>query len=385
MRPETMAVHVGVDKDHTHNSVITPIYATSTFAWTEECEPGEYRYSRAGNPTRAALQENLAALEGGTAAWATASGMAAITAVAFLLRQGDHVVGGRDLYGGTYRLFQDIMPQFGVTTSLVDMCDVDEVRAALRPETRLLWIETPSNPLLRITDIRAMVGLARERGLLTVADNTFLSPYFQRPLDLGVDVAVHSTTKYLNGHSDVVGGAVITGRDDLAERLALIVYGVGLGCSPFDAWLVLRGVKTLAPRMEAHQRGARAVAAFLQRHPLVQRVYYPGLPEHPGHELASSQQSGFGGMLSFELDTAALAPSDFLTRLRFFSVAGSLGGVESLVAQPWRTSHANMPDAAKREAGISPGTIRLSVGIEHPDDLLEDLDQALHVLHGNGR
>jgi cystathionine gamma-synthase len=374
MRPETIAVHVGVEKDESYHSVITPIYATSTFSRREE---GAYVYSRAGNPTRTALEENLAALEGGSAAWATASGMAAITAVAFLLRQGDHVVAGGDIYGGTYRLFCEILPQFGISFSFVDMTDLTQVRAALRPETRMLWIETPSNPLLHITDIRAVVEMARTHGALTVADNTFLSPYFQRPLDLGVDVVVHSTTKYLNGHSDVVGGAVITGNEEIAARLRVYVYAVGLGCSPFDAWLVLRGVKTLAQRMEAHQRNAFALAALLQGHPRVRRVFYPGLPSHPGHDVALRQQTGFGGMISFELDTDALDPREFLLRLRLFTPAGSLGGVESLVAQPWTMSHRNIPEEARRAAGMTPGTIRLSAGIEHPDDLVEDLAAAL--------
>ncbi|MCZ7662656.1 MAG: PLP-dependent aspartate aminotransferase family protein [Thermoleophilia bacterium] len=377
MRRETAAVHVGVAKDTAYNSVITPIYPSSTFCFDRVGENKGYDYTRSGNPTRTALEENLAALEGAGFARCTCTGMAAIVAVLFLLRQGDHVVAGHDIYGGTYRLFETLFPRFGVSFSFVDMCDESAVRSALRPETRMLWIETPSNPLLNIVDIAAMVAIAREHDVLTVADNTFLSPYFQRPLDLGVDVVLHSTTKYLNGHSDVVGGVVMATRADLVDRLGFIVNAMGLANSPFDAWLVLRGVKTLGPRMEAHQRGALALAAFLDGHPRVRRVYYPGLPHHPGHELAQRQQSGFGGMLSFDLDIEALDPDTFFGRLRYFSLAESLGGVESLIEQPWTMSHAGMGEEARRAAGISPGTMRVSVGIEHPDDLVEDMEQAL--------
>ena len=294
-----------------------------------------------------------------------------------LLSQGDHIVAGHDIYGGTYRLFETVLPRFGFSFSFVDMTNEAAVRAAIRPETRMLWIETPSNPLLNIIDIAAMVALAREHGLVTVADNTFLSPYFQRPLDLGVDVVLHSTTKYLNGHSDVVGGVVITSREDLGEQLSYLVNAIGLANSPFDAWLVLRGVKTLGPRMRAHEAGAGAVARFLQEHPRSLRTYYPGLEDHPGHELAKRQQTGFGGMVSFDLDMRALDPDSFFSRLRFFALAESLGGVESLIEQPWTMSHAGMSEEARRAAGISPGTMRLSVGIEDSDDLVEDLAQAL--------
>jgi cystathionine gamma-synthase len=377
MRDDTAAIHVGVSKDATYNSVTTPIYPSSTFRFDGVGSHRGYDYTRSGNPTRTALEENLAALEGGTFARATCTGMAAITASMFLLRSGDHVVAGHDIYGGTYRLFETLIPQFGITFSFVDMADAAAVRAALRPETRMLWIETPSNPLLHIVDIRAMVALARERGVLTVADNTFLSPYFQRPLALGVDLVVHSTTKYLNGHSDVVGGALVTASDALAEKLDVIVNALGLGESPFDAWLVLRGVKTLGPRMEAHQRNAFAAAGYLRNHPLVRQTYYPGLTDDPGHALASGQQSGFGGMVSFDLDLDALSAEVFFSRLRYFTLAESLGGVESLAEQPWTMSHAGISEDARRAAGISEGTVRLSVGIEHPDDLLEDLAQAL--------
>lgn len=377
MKRDTSAVHTGVAKDATYNSVITPIYPSSTFMFDRVGVNRGYDYTRSGNPTRTALEENLAALEGGTFARATCSGMAAVTATVLLLSQGDHIVAGHDIYGGTYRLFETVLPRFGFSFSFVDMTNEAAVRAAIRPETRMLWIETPSNPLLNIIDIAAMVAIAREHGLVAVADNTFLSPYFQRPLDLGVDIVLHSTTKYLNGHSDVVGGAVITSDDDLGERLSSLVNAAGLGNSPFDAWLVLRGVKTLGPRMRAHEAAAGAVSRFLQDHPKSLRTYYPGLEDHPGHELAKRQQTGFGGMVSFDLDVEALDPDAFFARLRLFALAESLGGVESLIEQPWTMSHAGISEEARLAAGISPGTMRLSVGIEDPDDLVEDLAQAL--------
>jgi len=377
MRRDTSAVHTGVAKDATYNSVTTPIYPSSTFMFDRVGLHRGYDYTRSGNPTRSALEENLAALEGGTFARATCTGMAAVTSALLLLSQGDHVVAGHDIYGGTYRLFETVLPRFGLTFTFVDVRDEAAVRSAIRPETRMLWIETPSNPLLNIVDIAAMVAIAQEHHLVTVADNTFLSPYFQRPLDLGVDVVLHSTTKYLNGHSDVVGGVVITSRQDLAEQLGYLVNAMGLANSPFDAWLVLRGVKTLGPRMRAHEAGAGAVARFLSAHPKSLRTYYPGLEGHPGHELAKRQQTGFGGMVSFDLDVDALSPDAFCSRLRVFVLAESLGGVESLIEQPWTMSHVGMSEEARVAAGISPGTMRLSVGIEDPDDLVEDLAQAL--------
>ncbi|HZJ03258.1 MAG TPA: PLP-dependent aspartate aminotransferase family protein [Thermoleophilia bacterium] len=379
MRKETEALHTGVDKDETFNSITTPIYMSSSFRFGAVGELPRFHYTRAGNPTRAALEENLVALENGRYAWVTGTGMAAITAVAFLLESGDHILAPRDIYGGTYRLFQNIMPRFDLSVSFVDMRDLEAVRRATRKETALVWIETPSNPLLQITDIRGVVEIASETGALTAADNTFLSPYFQQPLDLGVDLVVHSTTKYLNGHSDVVGGALITARDDLSAKLDLIVAGLGLSGSPFDSWLVLRGVKTLATRMEAHQKNASAVAHFLENHERVRRVYFPGLKSHPGHELALTQQSGFGGVVSFDLDLDAIRAEDFFASLRYFALAESLGGVESLAAQPWTMSHKTMPPSAREACGLGPGTVRLSVGIEHPDDLLEDLERAIEA------
>ena len=378
MRFETLSVHVGVDKDDSYNSVTTPIYPSSTFAFEElEKKRRGYDYTRTANPTRKALEENLAALEGGIAAYATCTGMAAETAVMFLFQQGDHIITGRDIYCGTYRMFERCFQQFGLHFSFVDMRDPAQVRAAIRPETRGLWIETPSNPLLNLIDLSAMAEIAREHHLLTIADNTFLSPYFQRPFEFGIDVIVHSTTKYLNGHSDVVGGAIIVNREEMAEKVFFYVNALGLGCSPFDAWLVLRGVKTLAYRMEAHQRNALALAQFLESHPAVTRVYYPGLKSHPQHELACRQMRGFGGMLSFDLDTGKVPLRQFFQRLTLFPLAESLGGVESLIEHPWSMSHVAMSEEARREAGITESTIRVSVGIENAEDLIADLEQAL--------
>lgn len=377
MRFETRCVHVGVDKDVTYNSCTTPIYPTSTFYWDDLQNNKGFDYTRSGNPTRQALEENIASLEGGVAATSTATGMAAVDAVMHLLKPGDHIIAGNDIYGGTFRLFQNIYKPMGYRFSLVAMSDPHAVRRALTPKTKCIWIETPSNPLLRLTDFAAVSAIARDAGALCVADNTFLSPYFQRPFEHGVDVVIHSTTKYLNGHSDVVGGCVVSRKTEHAERIAYIVNAVGLSCSPFDAWLVLRGIKTLPPRMEAHQRGAMALATMLREHPQVEAVYYPGLPDHPQHELAKRQQTGFGGMLSFDLKGGREAAERLLTRARLFYLAGSLGGVESLIEYPETMSHASMTADARREAGITEKTIRVSVGIEHPDDLVADLRQAL--------
>jgi len=377
MEFETRCVHVGVDKDSQYNSCITPIYPSSTFYWNDLATNSGFDYTRSGNPTRKALEENIASLEGGTDCKATCTGMAAITAVLHLFGPGDHIIAGHDIYGGTFRLFHDVYAKRGMHFSFVNMQDPANVRNAVRPETKGIWIETPSNPLLNIVDIAAVSGIAREAGAVSIADNTFLSPYLQRPFEHGTDIVMHSTTKYLNGHSDVVGGCVVTKDDEYAEKIGYIVNALGLACSPFDAWLVLRGTKTLGPRMQAHQRGAMALAQMLDEHPLVDRVYYPGLPNHAGHELAKKQQDGFGGMLSFDVAGGRQAAERVLYKTRFFQLAESLGGVESLIEYPETMSHASMTAAARREAGISEGTIRVSVGIEHPDDLVADIKQAL--------
>jgi cystathionine gamma-synthase len=377
MKQATQAVHTGVYVDTAYNSVTTPIYPSSTFYFDRLGHHRGYDYGRSGNPTRSALAENLAALENGRFADITATGMAAITSVMFLLNPGDHAIVGQDVYGGTYRLFHSVLAPMGYRFSFVDMRDLGNVEAAVRKETRCIWIETPSNPLLTLVDVPATTGLARRHGLLSVVDNTFASPYFQQPLELGADVVVHSTTKYINGHSDVVGGAIITKDERLAERIAFIVNAIGTPCSPFDAFLVLRGVKTLPLRMEAHQRNAMAVARFLTEHPSVKRVYYPGLEDHPQHALARRQMSGFGGMLSFDLDLERVGLEAFFSKLAIFRLAESLGGVESLIEQPWTMSHAGMSEEARRQAGISAATIRVAAGVEDPDDLVADLGQAM--------
>ena len=376
---QTTAVHQGVSIDKSYNSVITPIYPSSTFAFDEIGKNRGFDYTRSGNPTRSALAENINALEGGFAAWITCTGMSAISSTMFLFKPGDHIITGNDIYGGTYRLFSDVFTRMGFEFSFVDMQNPDLVKNSIRSNTKAVWIETPSNPLLNLVDVAAIQSVARESSLITIADNTFLSPYFFRPFELGVDIVVHSTTKYLNGHSDVVGGAIIVRTAEHAERVGYYVNALGTAGSPFDAWLVLRGVKTLPQRMEAHQRGALTIARFLERHPLVKKVYYPGLESHPRHELAKKQFSGFGGMLSFDLDVDKLPAQQFFSKLTLFSLAESLGGVESLIEQPWTMSHASMPETARVEAGLTQGTIRISVGIEYPDDLVQDLEQALHV------
>lgn len=377
MQFETRCVHTGVDKDATYLSATTPIYPTSTFRWDNLNQHRGFDYTRSGNPTRRALEENLTALEGGIDCRATCTGMSAIAATMHLFQPGDHIIAGHDIYGGTWRIFSSLFTDMGIEFSFVDMGQPENIRKAAKPNTKCIWIETPSNPLLNIIDLKAVVDIAQDLKVITIADNTFLSPYLQRPFDFGVDIVVHSTTKYLNGHSDVVGGCVITRHKQHAERIGYVVNALGLGCSPFDAWLVLRGVKTLAPRMEAHQRGAQALAEFLDAHPRVEKVYYPGLKTHPQHELAKRQQKGFGAMLSFDLRGGRPAVEQVLAKLQLFQLAESLGGVESLIEYPDSMSHASMTEEARRAAGITANTLRVSVGIEHADDLVADFKQAL--------
>ena len=377
MEFQTRCVHVGVDKDPAYLSATTPIYPTSTFRWDDLENNRGFDYTRSGNPTRSALEENIASLEGGIDCRATSTGMSAITATTYLFEKGDHIIAGKDIYGGTYRLFADILAHQHLEFSFVDMLDLDALRAAVRPETKGIWIETPSNPLLHVTDMAAVCQVAGEAGAITIADNTFCSPYLQRPFEHGVDVVMHSTTKYLNGHSDVVGGCAVTRHEQHAERIGYITNALGLACSPFDAWLVLRGIKTLGPRMEAHQRAAQAVAEMLEAHAGVTRVFYPGLTGDPGHEVASRQQDGFGAMLSFEVDGGRDVVDRVLARTRLFQLAESLGGVESLISYPETMSHASMDEPARRAAGITGGLLRVSCGIEHPDDLCADLADAL--------
>ena len=377
MKIRTKSVHTGVQIDKTFNSVITPIYPSSTFYFDRIGKNKGYDYTRTGNPTRAALEKNIAALEGGVDCSVTATGMAAVTAVMFYLKPGDHVVTGHDIYGGTYRLFDYVLRDFGIDFSFVDMRDLNNVKKAIRPNTKMIWIETPSNPLLNIVDIKGVVAIAKKKKILTVCDNTFLSPYFQRPLELGVDIVIHSTTKYLNGHSDVVGGAIVYGNKKLQEKGRYLVNALGVAGSPFDAWLVLRGVKTLAPRMEVHQANAIAIARFLDKHPNVKKVYYPGLKKHPGQAIIRKQMSGFGAMVTFELNTKKVSLGRFFKKLKYFALAESLGGVESLVESPWYMSHSSMGEKALKASGITKETVRVSVGIEDAEDLIADLAQAL--------
>lgn len=341
-----------------------------------------YDYTRSGNPTRSMLESTLAHLEGGIDCICTATGMAATGAILHLLRPGDHVITGDDIYGGSYRMMHSVFSNYGIEFEFIDMTDSERVAAAIRDTTRLIYIETPSNPLLRLVDIEAVATLGHQAGAMVAVDNTFSSPVFQRPLDLGADLVIHSTTKYINGHSDVVGGAVISNSAELAEKLRYTSNACGLSQSPWDAWLVLRGVRTLAPRMQVHNSNALAIAEFLQSHPAVSRVYYPGLPDHPQHALAKRQMKGYGGVVSFDfrtpMDTERL--DSFFGKLRYFALAESLGGVESLIESPFFMSHASMPEEARRGAGISEGTVRVSAGIEHSRDLIDDLSNALDAV-----
>jgi O-succinylhomoserine (thiol)-lyase len=373
---QTRCVHIGVDKDKTYNSCTTPIYTSSTFYWENLTTHKGFDYTRSGNPTRRALEENIASLEGGIDCRATATGMSAVHSAMYLFKPGDHIITGHDIYGGTFRLFYSVLTEMGLTFSFVDMSNLDNIKQAIKPNTKGIWIETPSNPLVRVYDIAAICAIAKAGGLISISDNTFLSPYLQRPLELGCDVVVHSTTKYLNGHSDVVGGAVVTKHKEHAERIGFIVNALGQGCSPFDAWLVLRGIKSLAPRMEAHQKGAMAVAHYLAKHSKVEHVYYPGLESHPQHALAKTQQKGFGAMLSFDIKGGRPEAERFLNNLQVFQLAESLGGVESLIEYPETMSHASMTPEARLAAGISQKTIRVSIGIEHPDDLIAGMEHA---------
>lgn len=374
---ETQAIHRGVHKDQQYNSVTTPIYPTSTFYWDNLEKSAGYDYTRSGNPTRTALEENIALLEGGVSCAATSSGMSAIHCAMSLFSPGDHIIAPIDVYGGTFRLFEKHLSVKGLSFSFVDMTNPENIEAAFTAATKCVWIETPSNPLLKIVDLDAVTRLAQQHNAITIADNTFMSPYLQRPLDFGVDIVVHSTTKYINGHSDVIGGCVVSKSEAYGKKIAWICNALGLACSPFDAWLVLRGVKTLGCRMEAQQANAMKVARFLETHPLIERVYYPGLESHPQHELAKTQQRGFGAMLAFDTKDGRSIAERVCLKTRLFDVAISIGGIESLISFPVTMSHASMTAEARAAAGITEKTVRVSVGLEHADDLLADLKQAL--------
>lgn len=372
----TDAIHVGQEPDPATGAIIVPIYQTSTYVQEELGRHKGYEYARTSNPTRAALERNLACLERGAHAYAFASGMAAINALMTLLKSGDHVVASHNLYGGSFRLFERVLKDFGLSFSYANTSRLDEVEKAFRPNTRLVYVETPTNPVMEITDIAAAAALAHSRGLILAVDNTFMSPYFQRPLELGADVVLHSTTKYLNGHSDGVGGVIALNDAALAERLKFLQNAAGAILGPFDSWLVLRGVKTLAVRMRQHEQNGQAIAHFLAPHPKVKKVHYPGLATHPQHELARRQMQGFGGMISFE--TGSLENAKTLLRsVRLCSLAESLGGVETLISHPATMTHASVPAEDRERLGITDGLVRISVGIEDVEDLIADLDQAL--------
>jgi cystathionine gamma-lyase len=379
MKFETKVVHAGQEPDPRTGAVMTPIYATSTYVQSSPGEHTGYDYARTRNPTRDALQACLAGLESGEAAFAFSSGMAAIGTVLELLDAGSHIVAMHDLYGGTYRILEKVRKRSaGLEASFVDLSATENLEKAIRPNTRMVWVESPTNPLLKLADLEAIASLARKRGLVSVCDNTFASPYVQRPLEFGFDIVVHSTTKYLNGHSDVIGGAAIVRRQDLAEKLAFLQNAVGAIPSPFDAFLTLRGIKTLALRMERHCGNAMHVAAFLEKQPKIQRVFYPGLASHPQHLLASRQMNArYGGMVTAVLKGGLAASRRFLERCELFTLAESLGGVESLIEHPAIMTHASLPEDIRTQLGIDEGLVRLSVGIENIDDLLAELKHAL--------
>jgi cystathionine beta-lyase/cystathionine gamma-synthase len=373
----TRAIHAGQEPDPATGAVVVPIYQTSTYAQEALGKHRGYEYSRTGNPTRAALEQCIAALEGGAHGLAFASGMAAEAAVMQLLKPGDQTLAVDDLYGGSYRLFRRVLEPLGFTFSFVDGSDLTAVEKALTNRTRMVWVESPTNPLLKLVDIEAVSKLAHARQALLVVDNTFMSPYFQRPLSLGADIVVHSATKYLGGHSDVIGGTLVVNRDDLFERLAFLQNAVGGVPGPMDAWLVLRVLQPLPIRIRAHDRNARLVAAFLSEHPKVARVFYPGSPKNPQRELAQRQMSGFGGMISFEVKGGLEPARRVVERTHLFTLAESLGGVESLIELPAAMTHASIPAETRRAHGVADGLVRLSVGIEDVADLISDLDQAL--------
>lgn len=375
----TRAIHDGQPADPLTGAVNVPIYLSSTFSQEAIGKNKGYEYSRAENPTRDALETNLASLESGTSAHVFASGMAAITAMVTMLRSGDHVICGANVYGGTPRLFDQIVSRYGIEFSYVDTSDPENVRRAIRPATKLVHIETPTNPLMTLTDIRAVADVCHERGVELAVDNTFMSPYFQRPIELGADIVMHSTTKFLNGHSDGLGGVLVGTKPEHKETFAFVQKCTGAILSPFECWMVLRGVKTLAVRMQQHDANGRKVAAFLAQHKNVGGVHYPGLASHPQHELAKRQMSGFGSMLSFETGSLENANS-MLKRVKICTLGESLGGVETLMSHPASMTHASIGAEERAKLGITDGLVRISVGIENVDDLLQDMSQALDAI-----
>lgn len=375
----TDLIHSGVFKDHQYNSVSTPIYQTATFFSEGMESDSEYRYSRYSNPTRKALEENLCAIEGGVGAFATASGNAAIHLVLSLLKAGEHIICGKEVHGGTFLLIKEYLGKFGIESSFVDLLDLDAVRTTVRSNTRMIWVETPTNPLLKVVDISGVVEIARYAESICVVDNTLMTPFWQRPLDLGADIVIYSSTKYINGHSDVISGAVVAKSQSLADQLQYWVSLLGIGESPMDAWLVLRGMKTLPQRLKVHEYNAGRIVEFLQVHPCVKSVYYPGLENHPGHERAKVQQKSFGGIVCFEVDLENIDLTVFIKSLKYFQFSHSSGGVVSNISHPWSTSHQCVNEEVRREGGITKGLLRLSPGLEFFEDLIKDLQDAFKL------
>jgi cystathionine gamma-synthase len=380
MHFETLAIHDGQAPDPSTGAVTVPVYQTSTFQREDLDHRREFFYSRIGNPTRSALESTLALLENGRHGLAFASGVAAITAALQVLKPGDHIVTGNDIYGGSYRIFEQLMRPWGIETTYAPGEDTESYVACIRPNTRMIWIETPSNPLMQISDIRAISAVARERGIVTAVDNTFPSPYFQRPLELGADIVVHSTTKYLGGHSDVIGGAVVTTDDTLHRAIRNYQGAAGAIPGPWDCWLVMRGLKTLKIRMKEHEATAMHLARALDAHPAVERVFYPGLPGHPQHELAKSQMSGFGGMLTIALKGGFQAAKKLIESTKLFIIADSLGGVESLISSPARMTLGALSPEERRRRHCTDDLVRLSIGLENAEDLEADLMNALATI-----
>ncbi|MCZ8540219.1 bifunctional cystathionine gamma-lyase/homocysteine desulfhydrase [Psychrobacillus psychrodurans] len=376
MRAKTKLIHAGIVGDETTGAVSTPIYQVSTYKQEAVGKFKGYEYSRTGNPTRHALEVLISELEGGVAGFAFASGMAATSSVMMLFGKGDHVILTDDVYGGTFRVISKVLNRFGIEATFVDTGDISNVEAAIKENSKAIFLETPTNPLLKVTDIEEIAKLGKEKGLLTIVDNTFMTPYFQQPIALGADIVVHSATKYLGGHSDVVAGLVVVNSDQLATDLHFVQNSVGAVLGPQDSWLLMRGIKTLGIRMEEHNVNAQRIAEFLKNHEAVSNVFYPGIATHPGHELMKKQTTGFGGMISFDVGSAEKA-DELLAKLRFFTLAESLGAVESLISVPARMTHASIPSERRAELGITDGLVRISVGIEDVEDLLDDLTQAL--------
>ncbi len=378
-RFETRAIHIGCEPDSGTGAIMTPIFQTSTYIQESPGKHKGYDYSRTHNPTRSALEKNIASLEEGNYGLAFSSGMSATSAITQLLNKGDHIICCDDVYGGTYRLFDKVLKRYGLEIDFTDLTNPQSLERHIKDNTKILWLESPSNPLLKLIDIEAISNIAKKNNILTVVDNTFATPFFQKPLNLGADIVMHSTTKYLNGHSDVIGGAIITNDEELYDKLQFLQNAVGAVPSPFDCFLVLRGIKTLAVRMERHEENALKIAQFLEKHPKVKMVIYPGLDSHPQHEIARKQMSGFGGIITFFIKGGLESARRFLEKVKIFSLAESLGGVESLIEHPAIMTHASLPKKVREKTGISDELIRISVGIENVEDLIDDIKEALET------